>query len=574
MRDARKKGNGGPTVVVLTASDVEFDAVERLLAGDRDSVTRDGMETRYRLGWVDGTPWRVALAEIGEGNGRAAVVVTQAVQRFRPRLVMFVGVAEGLKETVAAGDVVVATKVYAFHGGKATGGGFHARPETWQLAHEVRQTATAAHRHWRGGPGAAPVHFKPIASGAAELEGKATALHAWLRRHYEDAVALERVGAGVAEAAQLLRERSLTVWGIGDGTPGGGAGTAARNAAEFAVGVVRELEHGRERPAVPQVVPAPVEVPRGWRAGASVRFAKAEFLLETGLLGEGDGEFWARASRLGPRSRPVWLRRADGPGEGREALRRESEFLTRHAQGASGSPGAPGGPGTHGAPGTHGVSGAPGTPPGTPTLPGLPRHDAYEVRGDTTLLALRWPATGPGRGRPVPTLAEAFGAAPLHGGARYRALEGCARLAETLAALHAAGLAHRALSPESVLVPEAGRMRPRDLGAAFRRPAPGEGPPAHRAPEQEYAGYRPGLIGPPADVYQLASLTYWLLAAVPPTPPHVFPLRTFLPTAPAALDDLLRAALAPDPAARPTAPELAVLLRRSAAGLTENATSC
>ncbi|HEY8978184.1 MAG TPA: hypothetical protein VIU15_01220, partial [Streptomyces sp.] len=476
MRDAREKGKGGPTVVILTASDVEFDAVERLLTGGRKGEARDDSGTRYRLGWVNGTPWRVALAEIGRGDMDAAVVVTHAVSLFRPRLVMLVGTAERLKESVATGDVVVAAKVYAIHSGILTDSGFHARPETWRLPHEVEQTAFAARRAWRRQLDAPAVYFTPVAAGETALGGEGTALHARVRLHYEDAVAYVRGSAGVARAMQMHRECSVTVRGIGDGS-GSGEETAARNAAAFAVAVIRELEDGSERTAMPQVVERPVEVPRGWRAGASVRFAKAEFLLEEGQLGEKDGEFWGRALRVGARARHVWLRRADGPGEGREALRRENEFLTN------------------------------------PPCPGFVRPEAYEARGDTTLLALRWLSTGPGKGRPILTLAEARGTTPLLSIAYHRALEGCARLADTLAALHEAGLAHRALSPESVLVPQAGYLRLRDLGAAFRHPTPGEGPPTHRAPEQEYPTYRPVLIGPPTDVYQLASLTYWLLTA-------------------------------------------------------------
>ncbi|MEX3101066.1 hypothetical protein [Streptomyces sp. ST1020] len=289
MRDTREKENGGPTVVVLTASDVEFDAVETLLAGDPDSAARDDIGTVYRLGWLDGTPWRVALAEIGTGNGGAAVVATHAVRLFAPRLVMFVGTAAGLTRGVAPGDVVVATKVYGVHGGKATDSGFHARPETWQLSHAVRQTAVVAHRRWRRAPGAPAVHFKPVAAGEQVLEGERSALRERLRLHYEDAVALDTESAGVAEAASMDRTwPSMTVRGIDDGTDDGRR-AAAHNAAAFALAVVREAVVDEEETAVPEVVERPAEAPTGWRAGAVIEVGGAEYILEDGLVGQGEG---------------------------------------------------------------------------------------------------------------------------------------------------------------------------------------------------------------------------------------------------------------------------------------------
>ncbi|WP_416971238.1 hypothetical protein [Streptomyces sp. 4F14] len=534
MRDTREKENGGPTVVVLTASDIEFDAVERLLAGDRESAARDDIGTVYRLGWIDGTPWRVALAEIGTGNGGAAVVATHAVRRFAPRLVMFVGTARGLMDSVAPGDVVVATKVYGVHGGKATDSGFHARPETWQLSHEVRQTAAAAHRRWRREPGAPAVHFKPVAAGEVVHEGENTAYLRQLRRHYEDAVAVEMESAGLSQAAHMHHGwPAVTVRGIADRTREA-TESGSRSAAAFAMAVIRELECDEEEVCVPEVVSRPMEVPRGWQAGSSVRFGKVEYLLEGEQLGEQDGEFWGRALRLGPKSRYVWLRRVDGPGEGREALRSEHEFLARR--------------------------------PGE----ALPEPGVYEVQGISALLALPWPRTGPWTERPLPTVAKAFGTEPQLGVARHRILRGCARLAEALAALHEEGLAHRGLAPEAVILRSVERPSLRDLGSAFRLPRPGEGHAGYRAPEQEFAAFHSFRIGPPTDVYQLASLTYRLLTGTPPARPFVLPVCAYLPTTSPFLDELLRAALAPDPAARPTAPELAVHLRRAASEDVEN----
>ena len=116
-----------------------------------------------------------------------------------------------------------------------------------------------------------------------------------------------------------------------------------------------------------------------------------------------------------------------------------------------------------------------------------------------------------------------------------------------LAALHAAGGAHRALRPE-VLIASGHLLRLRDVGLAATPPAVGEGPPEYRAPEQE----RPLLSppGPATDVFQLAAVVYHLAtgqtAGGRPVPPSL--LR---PELTKALDAPLLAGLAPEPVARP-----------------------
>ncbi|MEX3101067.1 hypothetical protein [Streptomyces sp. ST1020] len=125
------------------------------------------------------------------------------------------------------------------------------------------------------------------------------------------------------------------------------------------------------------------------------------------------------------------------------------------------------------------------------------------------------------------------------------------------------GRAHRCLAPKTVLQCERSLWL-RDLGSAFLHPEPGEGHAGFRAPEQEYASYRPDLIGPPTDIYQLAALTYWLLTGAVPDRPQALPLRTYVPAAPGGLDLLLRDSLTADPWDRPSATAFAAHLRRAA----------
>ncbi|MFG3191012.1 5'-methylthioadenosine/S-adenosylhomocysteine nucleosidase [Streptomyces omiyaensis] len=198
-----------PLAVVLTALPVEYQAV-RVLVTDTEDISHPS-GTRVEVGLLSGTRWRVALVETGVGAGVTAVLTERLVQWLSPRAVFFVGVAGGLKDDIALGDVVVATKVYAIHGGKYVQGGFQVRPQAWSASHRLEQAARAA---LRGSPG---VHFKPIASGDVVMADELSEVAALLRSHYNDAAALEMEGAGLVEAAHLTGGLdALVVRGISD----------------------------------------------------------------------------------------------------------------------------------------------------------------------------------------------------------------------------------------------------------------------------------------------------------------------------------------------------------------------
>lgn len=239
-------------IVILTALELERRAVADRMAGVRAHRLDAG--TRFEVGYVGNDPSRrIALAAIGVGTGAAAAITALAITEFCPAAVLFVGVAGGLREWLALGDVVVATRVYSYQGARVEPGRVLARPRSWDAAHALEQAARHVSRRvrWYEGPQPGPsVHFDPIAAGDAVLNDRDSALARWLREHYNDAVAVEMESSGVAHAGHLLHTTpTLTIRGISDFADGakqvtdngGSQLLVAGNAAAFACALVGEL---------------------------------------------------------------------------------------------------------------------------------------------------------------------------------------------------------------------------------------------------------------------------------------------------------------------------------------------
>lgn len=240
-----------PTTVILTALSLEYDAVRAHLTDVETLVHPSG--TRAERGRLPGTPWYVALAQIGTGNAAAAALTERVITWLSPEALFLVGVAGGLKDDISIGDVVVATKVYDILRGKQTPEGFLVRPEAWRASHRLEQVARHALRRAEY-----PVHFKPIAVGDVVLANT-------------DAAAIEMEAVGVAQAAHHAGALDmLIIRGISDMASTGKKhaqhpSTAARHAASAAFAVLRELQprdtpqHGPELPA--EVLPDQDDVP-------------------------------------------------------------------------------------------------------------------------------------------------------------------------------------------------------------------------------------------------------------------------------------------------------------------------
>ncbi len=212
-----------PCAVILTALPVEYESVRANLTDLREKV-HEG--TIYELGRFQSgdRSWEVAIAEIGMGNPGAASAAERAIAFFKPRLVLFVGVAGGLKD-VRLGDVVAADKVYGYEFGKVEATGFKTRPNVYNATHTLEQRARAVARRQQwlkrlplSFPDPVPKALVgPIAAGEKVLASTTSETWKLIKQSYGDALAVEMEGHGFLAALHANQHvDALIVRGISD----------------------------------------------------------------------------------------------------------------------------------------------------------------------------------------------------------------------------------------------------------------------------------------------------------------------------------------------------------------------
>ncbi len=309
-------------VVVLTALASEFAAVRSHLAEATLRRTRSG--TRYDVGFVRGEhlDWEVHLAEVDMGNSGAAAEVAGAIDAFSPRLILFVGVAGGLKPSDQShGDVVVASFVYNVHSAKLAphpdgGSQVLSRPLGIPAPHRLTQLVRAVRRTtWAADPLSADqpqetaaaqpaVHLRPIVAGEVVLADPDSDLRKLIAERLNDAAAIDMESHGVYETAHRYDLPVLAVRGLsdllGDKTPEADRELQPRavaHAASFAIALLRHADEDDLPPGSPPGgpggggTPSPPSTPQESH-GATVDAPAAEESLP----------------RLAPTLRPWWRR--------------------------------------------------------------------------------------------------------------------------------------------------------------------------------------------------------------------------------------------------------------------------
>jgi nucleoside phosphorylase len=205
-------GSEAHRAIILTAISVEYQAVRDHLTQLREEIQSGTVYEKGNFA-TSSQSWDVIIMEIGIGNVQAALETERAINFFNPSVILLVGIAGGLKN-VKCGDVVVATKVYAYESGKAEGQTFQARPEvsspTYRLVRLARTEARK--KDWLRRlkePVTDPiprVFAAPIASGGSVIASTQSTAYELLRSNYNDAVAVDRRDLDFSTLLEIIRK--------------------------------------------------------------------------------------------------------------------------------------------------------------------------------------------------------------------------------------------------------------------------------------------------------------------------------------------------------------------------------
>lgn len=245
-----------PKAVILTAIPVEYEAVREHLLDIDELPPHKGKV--YEKGVFTGLyhDWEVGIAMVGTGNNICAIETERAINFFDPEVMIFVGVAGGIKD-LKLGDVVAADKAYGYEHGKV-GKTFYSRPEVGKSTYSILERAKAEARKddWKlrikteRKNNKPTVLVKPIAAGEKVVTEIRSEVYKLLKNNYNDSVAVEMEGSGFYEACHANEKvHSLIVRGISDllknkerSDKAGFQNIASKNASAFAFEVLSKFK--------------------------------------------------------------------------------------------------------------------------------------------------------------------------------------------------------------------------------------------------------------------------------------------------------------------------------------------
>jgi tetratricopeptide (TPR) repeat protein len=215
-----------PRAVILTALDVEYCSVIRHLTDVKHEA--NGKNTDYKRGKFKGLhqKWEIVVSPpIGQGNVNAVEATRQAVDMCNPHVAIFIGIAGGFQaKDIKIGDVVVAEKVYNYESGKEDEE-FNARPNYINstqslvtLAQNVGREESWLQRLYPKQIPSPKVIIKPISSGEKILANTESNSYQIIKKHYNDAVAVEKEGFGFLKAIDSDKKQieAIVIRGISD----------------------------------------------------------------------------------------------------------------------------------------------------------------------------------------------------------------------------------------------------------------------------------------------------------------------------------------------------------------------
>jgi 5'-methylthioadenosine/S-adenosylhomocysteine nucleosidase len=213
-----------PCAVIMTAIPLEFQAAIRHVHSSKEVQHKSG--TLYHEGIFTGkeNTWRVGVALTGMGNISAGISTERAITQFDPDVMIFVGIAGGIKD-VKPGDIVIAEKSYDYESGKVGSKTVFYRPHIGLSSSAIYQRAfkESLNDDWRlriVTPRATlspKVILKPIVTGEKVITSTDSELFTDIRVHFNDAIAVEMESGGFLTAAHMNDGiQALIVRGISD----------------------------------------------------------------------------------------------------------------------------------------------------------------------------------------------------------------------------------------------------------------------------------------------------------------------------------------------------------------------
>jgi hypothetical protein len=208
--------------VILAAEGIVYQTICTRLNNLREEIYHG---TVYECGVfpVGEFSWEVCLFEIVQGGITASIETERAISYFKPDVILYISLVTGIQH-IHLGDVVSATKVYAYESGRSSAT-IEARPVVWNVSYAMEQRARAEVRKkdWlkrvedQSDHSSAKVVLAPIAAGEKVIASTQSSLYPFLQSHYNDAVAVDVGGHGVLGAVHAHRSiNALVVCGIAE----------------------------------------------------------------------------------------------------------------------------------------------------------------------------------------------------------------------------------------------------------------------------------------------------------------------------------------------------------------------
>jgi len=208
--------------LILTALPLEYAAVRDRLEATGERRASSG--ARYCEATVIGQhiKWTIRIFETAMGNATAAAALARAAGDFLPDVVVFCGVAGGLRGSDQKhGDVVVVERAYLGHGGKsyvdeAGESAFKSRPKALLAPVSLVENARSIRREPEPLRAEFAITVADLVSTEEVLADPNSSLSQRIKKELDNCVAVDMESHGVYEAARQLNLLAIAVRGLSD----------------------------------------------------------------------------------------------------------------------------------------------------------------------------------------------------------------------------------------------------------------------------------------------------------------------------------------------------------------------